>query len=507
MKKLLTSLFLFSAFIGCASPTPVQTQTFTAAQIAAIINTANWPQGQIKNNIIFSLMQGLSISGSTLTISGNNYVVLPTAVGDKTVTITSTDGCLVVSGTYPNFTLTNTCPDVTVTATSLSDNLSITGTYPNFTFSVTSASSSGGLTGVLTPSFMPVAIGTNSLTDSYFQINSLGTQTTKSFSIGSNSALANILLRNQVSNYSVSPGFIFTGINNVISTATVQTSSGIAGMAINITNNSTGNIASTSTNGLQVTSTDNSSGVVTTTSTRAGQFTINSINSHTYTTNNFEALLLSIQTGTLGKIADVHGIRLASGSGSIVPDIYRGLLINNATFPTAKTIGFQMDKQTNAGQVIGFIFGNTLCFNGIGTFSPTVALDVVGSISATGTVTAANIASGTYTPVLTNVTNVTASTSYQAQYMKIGNVVTVSGKFDLNPTLAASTATELGISLPIASNFSAEENLGGDASSDAIASEIARIKADATNDRASVVMKSISISNDSYAFTFTYLIQ
>jgi hypothetical protein len=116
------------------------------------------------------------------------------------------------------------------------------------------------------------------------------------------------------------------------------------------------------------------------------------------------------------------------------------------------------------------------------------------------------IASGTYTPTLFNTTNVTASTAYTCQWMRVGNVVTVSGQVDIDATLAASSATELGMSLPIASSLTATEQVAGDAISDAVASLSARVKADATNDRASVVFKAISLSNDTYGFTYTYLI-
>jgi hypothetical protein len=116
------------------------------------------------------------------------------------------------------------------------------------------------------------------------------------------------------------------------------------------------------------------------------------------------------------------------------------------------------------------------------------------------------IASGTYTPTPTHVANVAASTAYACQWIRVGNVVTVSGKVDIDTTLAASTATELGMSLPIASNFTAEQNLGGTAASDSVASLSARIKADATNDRASIVFKSISVTNDSFNFSFTYVV-
>jgi hypothetical protein len=116
-------------------------------------------------------------------------------------------------------------------------------------------------------------------------------------------------------------------------------------------------------------------------------------------------------------------------------------------------------------------------------------------------------ASSTYSPTLTAVANVSASTAYVTGYFRSGSSVTVYGKFDVDATLAASTQTELGISLPIASNFTGEEDLGGDASTDAVASMVARIKADATNDRASVVFKALSITNDSYNFQFSYQIK
>lgn len=126
--------------------------------------------------------------------------------------------------------------------------------------------------------------------------------------------------------------------------------------------------------------------------------------------------------------------------------------------------------------------------------------------STTGALSAgAIVASGTYTPTLTNVTNVSASTAYDCQYLRVGNTVTVSGKVDIDVTLGA--ASELGLSLPISSAMTAEENLGGTASSSAAASLVSAIRADATNDRAAFVFTAISLTNDSYFFEFTYQIK
>lgn len=116
-----------------------------------------------------------------------------------------------------------------------------------------------------------------------------------------------------------------------------------------------------------------------------------------------------------------------------------------------------------------------------------------------------DIASGTYTPTLTNTSNISASTAYVCQYSRVGSVVTVSGKVDIDPT-ATLTSTVLGISLPSASNFSAEENLGGTAFCPTVASLGAAIFADSANDRATLKFITTDINNNSMFFSFTYRI-
>ena len=113
--------------------------------------------------------------------------------------------------------------------------------------------------------------------------------------------------------------------------------------------------------------------------------------------------------------------------------------------------------------------------------------------------------SGTYTPTLTGVANVSASTAYQCQYMRIGTVVTVSGKLDIDPNLTA-TSTQLGISLPIASNIGAAEDCAGTAFASAIAGQGAAILGDSGNDRAQMQFISADITNQPMYFTFTYRI-
>jgi len=117
----------------------------------------------------------------------------------------------------------------------------------------------------------------------------------------------------------------------------------------------------------------------------------------------------------------------------------------------------------------------------------------------------AAIAAGTYTPVLTNVANISVSTAYQAQYMRVRSVVTVSGKVDLTTLAAVPTNTQLGISLPVASNFGAQEDCAGTGTVGGTAGfENAFIRADTTNDRAELFFAATTIAAKTFYFVFQY---
>jgi hypothetical protein len=114
-----------------------------------------------------------------------------------------------------------------------------------------------------------------------------------------------------------------------------------------------------------------------------------------------------------------------------------------------------------------------------------------------------NVFSGTYTPTLTNTTNIAASTAYVCQYMRVGSVVTVSGRVDIDPTVAGRIV--LGLSLPIASALTAAEQLGGTFVAAGVTTvNLGSIGADATNDRATFDGVVADVANRSYHFSFTY---
>lgn len=126
--------------------------------------------------------------------------------------------------------------------------------------------------------------------------------------------------------------------------------------------------------------------------------------------------------------------------------------------------------------------------------------------NAGGTGATSAIASGTWTPTLTGVTNVAASTAYEGQWMRVGNVVTASGKFDCDPT--ASALTTLRISLPVASNFTAGNQLGGGgAHNGGVAMQAIWFEASAATDAAEATWIPVDAANRTHSFSFSYLVQ
>lgn len=113
-----------------------------------------------------------------------------------------------------------------------------------------------------------------------------------------------------------------------------------------------------------------------------------------------------------------------------------------------------------------------------------------------------NVFSGTYTPTLTNVTNVADSTAYECQYVRIGNVVTVSGAVAIDATAAGTV--ELRVSLPIASNFTSSVQAGGAYAMQSNGSDKGVILADATNNALTFRHVAATLTNQVFNFTATY---
>lgn len=118
---------------------------------------------------------------------------------------------------------------------------------------------------------------------------------------------------------------------------------------------------------------------------------------------------------------------------------------------------------------------------------------------ATAIVTAA----GLYTPTLTNATNVTATRAHECQYTRVGDVVIVSGRVDVQATTAGAQ-THVGISLPIPSAFTAAAQCGGTAAAISATGQVAGVQADHLNDWAALSMIPSSTAMQNMFFIFQY---
>ncbi len=182
---------------------------------------------------------------------------------------------------------------------------------------------------------------------------------------------------------------------------------------------------------------------------------------------------------------------------------------------TVNTVGAALFVRVNGAVTTGIVPSDLVfrSFNAAGTDDERFVVGP-GGIRSTGTMhnnaiapTGASpnyIASGTYTPTLTNGANVAASTTGPARWLRVGNVVTVSGSLSVDPTAAAATTTIIDISLPIASAFTATTECNGVGSSITTAAESWGIYGNAVNDRAVMQCAASNAANHSVTYTFTY---
>lgn len=116
------------------------------------------------------------------------------------------------------------------------------------------------------------------------------------------------------------------------------------------------------------------------------------------------------------------------------------------------------------------------------------------------------ILSGSYTPTLTNTTNITGSSAALAYYLRIGNIVQVAGTITIDPT-AASTPSLLRISLPVASTIGAVADVGGVGSCLSVFGLTGGINGAVGAGTAALnFVSDAAAGNVAWAYTFTYIV-
>ena len=135
----------------------------------------------------------------------------------------------------------------------------------------------------------------------------------------------------------------------------------------------------------------------------------------------------------------------------------------------------------------------TIANGGAATFSSTLGINGV----------ADNVKSGTYTPTGSNAGNVGSITMYQHSYIRVGNVVTVSGVVEFTPTAGNSLCT-LEITLPVASTFTTSFQANG-AASNSVTNSLGYIRS-GTNKAQIIFISDSGPTSINASYTFQYQI-
>lgn len=159
------------------------------------------------------------------------------------------------------------------------------------------------------------------------------------------------------------------------------------------------------------------------------------------------------------------------------------------TLPTSGTLATLAGAETLTNKALNGTLGAT-----------TPASAVVTTLS----ISEGAIIAGTFTPTLTNTTNIAASTVGSCHYMRVGSTVHTSGRLTIDPT--ATGACLLGISLPVASNLAANSGLAGVANCTLIPGQNGIVEGDSGNDRASLRFTATDTDNREWFFMFTYTV-
>lgn len=211
--------------------------------------------------------------------------------------------------------------------------------------------------------------------------------------------------------------------------------------------------------------------------------------------------LTTIIDATATNVEFPVGLGLGGAVAAANNDVSRHLALYSTTYGLSVT-GSRLNYVTAATAGHYFLTGATerMGLLSDGRLYGTALHNNAGAVTGT---TNQYIASGTYTPTLTNTLNLTASTAYKCQWMRVGNLVTVSGAVAVDP-IEAGVLTSLYMTLPIASALTANTDLGGVGSAVATAQEAWGILATIATDQANFQCVAVDATDHTVAFSFTY---
>jgi hypothetical protein len=200
-----------------------------------------------------------------------------------------------------------------------------------------------------------------------------------------------------------------------------------------------------------------------------------------------------------------HGVEV-NGTSEALFGLVTGA--NGTAFILQNASGLSVSNQANTALSFGTNNVGRLTISAAGgLYASSIHNNASGAGS--GSTTQQFIASGTYVPTLTGITNVASTGVGDAQWLRVGNVVTVSGRLIVTPTAGGSLTTVTAISLPLASNITSSDQVGGCAgnSGNTVSTGVTpTITGDAATDTARLAFGAASTVPVIFSYHFTYVI-
>ena len=142
--------------------------------------------------------------------------------------------------------------------------------------------------------------------------------------------------------------------------------------------------------------------------------------------------------------------------------------------------------------------------NDVLSYDSTTAKWINQTASQAGLATTALVTSGTYSPTRSAEANLDSNvTPSSAQYMRVNTVVTVSGNVTIDPTLTATT-TSWEMTLPVASNIGAVEDLAGTFACGQIVGMSGAISGSVANNTAVFTFISSDVNSQVVYYSYSY---
>lgn len=188
-------------------------------------------------------------------------------------------------------------------------------------------------------------------------------------------------------------------------------------------------------------------------------------------------------------------VRVGTGSDLVI--------VHNGTNTSITNVTGALNIVPTTGNVVALGLTGTVNVTSDGRLYGSALHNNAGAVTGT---TNQYVASGTYTPTATLVTNAAAATPSASRWIRVGNVVVVAGRVAITAT-AGSSALTLGMSLPIASDIAGISDLSGcGARQDGTSNMPITIGGDLTNNRANFVFYPENTNAYDYNYTFAYTV-